>query len=229
MRLAVAYYRVSTQRQKESGLGLEAQNKAVYYYAKATSLRIEKEFTEAESGKNAKRPQLRKALQYCRKHNALLVIAKLDRLARNVAFISALMDSEIDFVAVDNPHANRFIKHVTAAWAEHERIEISIRTKAALAAAKQRGVKLGKNAAKLAEENKRLSEEFAQRMAPIIAQLRHEGITSVRKIAAELKLRRVKTFRGRYTWHKNSVYNLLIRLNASEYHKSAKLKHRSSQ
>src|SRR5687767_7280094 len=98
MRLAVAYYRVSTQRQKESGLGLEAQNKAVYYYAKATSLRIEKEFTEAESGKNAKRPQLKKALLYCRKHKALLIIAKLDRLARNVAFISALMDSEIDFV-----------------------------------------------------------------------------------------------------------------------------------
>jgi DNA invertase Pin-like site-specific DNA recombinase len=213
MRQAVAYYRVSTKRQEESGLGLEAQKKAVFYYAKATGLKIVQEFTETESGKNSKRPKLKLALRQCRKQNALLVIAKLDRLARNVAFISALMESKIDFVAVDNPSANDFIKHVTAAWAQYERVEISNRTKAALAAAKAKGVKLGANANRLAQINKERSEDFVRRMQPIIETLRDEGITSIRKIAEELKCRRIKTFRGRYKWQRTSVYNLLLKLN----------------
>lgn len=217
MRQAVAYYRVSTKRQEESGLGLEAQKKAVFYYAKAIGLEIAQEFTETESGNNSKRPKLKAALRQCRKNSALLVIAKLDRLARNVAFISTLMDSEIDFVAVDNPNANRFIKHVTAAWAEYERVEISNRTKAALAAAKSKGVKLGANANRLAELNKERSEHFVRRMQPIIQALRTEGFTSIRKIAEELKRRRIKTFRGRYKWQKTSVHNLLKRINQGTY------------
>lgn len=212
MRQAVAYYRVSTKRQEQSGLGLEAQRKAVFYYAKATGFVIAQEFTETESGKNPKRPKLKAALRQCRKNGALLVIAKLDRLARNVAFISTLMDSEVDFVAVDNPNANRFIKHITAAWAEYERVEISNRTKAALAAAKAKGVKLGAHANQLNQMNKERSEDFVRRMRPIIEALRSEGFTSIRKIAEELKRRRVKTFRGRFKWQKTSVYNLLLRL-----------------
>lgn len=212
MRQAVAYYRVSTKRQGESGLGLEAQRTAVFYYAKATGLEIVQEFTETESGKNPKRPKLKAALRQCRKNGVLLVIAKLDRLARNVAFISTLMDSEIDFVAVDNPNANRFIKHITAAWAEYERIEISNRTKAALAAAKAKGVKLGTNANRLAQINKERSEDFVKRMQPVIEMLRTEGFASIRKIAAELKRRRIKTYRGRYKWQKTSVFNLLRKI-----------------
>lgn len=212
MRLAVAYYRVSTRRQEVSGLGLDAQRQAVSYYVKATELHVVQEFTERESGRKSSRPIMKKALAYCRKHKAMLVIAKIDRLARNVAFISALMESKIPFVAVDNPHANDFIKHVQAAWAEYEREQISKRTKDALAAAKARGVQLGKNAQNLAKQNKQLSAEFVKKMAPIIEQLREEGITSIRKIAEQLKLRRVKTYRGRYTWQKTSVFNLLQKL-----------------
>lgn len=213
MRLAVAYYRVSTRRQETSGLGLEAQRQAVCTYVKATALHIVQEFTERESGRKTSRPVMKKALAYCRKHKAMLVIAKIDRLARNVAFISSLMESKIPFVAVDNPHANDFIKHVQAAWAEYEREQISKRTKDALAAAKARGVKLGQNAATLAQKNRDLSSAFVHHMMPVIERLRQEGITTVRAIAKELKRRRIKTYRGRYTWHKTSVHNLLCKIN----------------
>src|ERR1700732_1524835 len=138
----IAYYRVSTGRQGASGLGLEAQRAAVYRHIGAGQLAAE--YTEVESGKkHTNRPQLLTALQECRRKKATLVIAKLDRLGRNVAFISALMESGADFVCCDNPHANRLMLHMLAAFAAHEREQISQRTKAALAAAKARGVKLG--------------------------------------------------------------------------------------
>lgn len=138
----IAYYRVSTDRQGVSGLGLEAQRSAVNHYVSAGVLLSE--YTEIESGKqHQNRPQLHEALHECRRRGATLVIAKLDRLGRNVAFISALMESGTDFVCCDNPHANRLMLHMLAAFAEHEREQISQRTKAALAAAKARGAKLG--------------------------------------------------------------------------------------
>jgi DNA invertase Pin-like site-specific DNA recombinase len=139
----VAYYRVSTDRQGRSGLGLEAQQKAVRDYLDGGAWEIVAEFVEVESGKRADRPELARALDACRKHKARLVIAKLDRLSRNLAFIATLMDSGVEFVAVDNPHANKLTIHILAAVAEHEREMISERTKAALAAAKARGKKLG--------------------------------------------------------------------------------------
>ena len=134
--LFVAYYRVSTDRQGRSGLGLEAQRAAIRgYLGQATP---SAEFTEIETGKRNDRPELERALALCRKRKAKLVIAKLDRLSRNLAFIAALMDSGVEFVAVDNPHATRLTLHILAAVAEHAREMIAERTKAALQAAKAR-------------------------------------------------------------------------------------------
>ncbi len=139
----IAYYRVSTARQGRSGLGLEAQRAAVREYLNGGRWRLIDEVTEVESGKRSDRPELARALAACRVHNATLVIAKLDRLARNVAFIANLMEARVDFVAVDMPEANRLTVHVLAAIAEHEAAAISARTKAALSRAKARGTRLG--------------------------------------------------------------------------------------
>jgi len=139
----IAYYRVSTERQGQSGLGLEAQQAAVEDYLDGGSWELIESYTEIESGKRNDRPELARAMAACKKHKATLVIAKLDRLARNVAFVAGLMESGVDFVAADNPHANKLMVHLLAAFAEHERDQISARTKAALGAAKARGVQLG--------------------------------------------------------------------------------------
>jgi DNA invertase Pin-like site-specific DNA recombinase len=139
----VAYYRVSTERQGRSGLGLEAQQKAVRDHLNGGDWKLVGEFTEVESGKRSDRPKLAEALKACRVRGATLIIAKLDRLARNVHFVSGLMESGVEFTAVDFPQANRLAVHILAAVAEHEAKMISERTKAALAAAKARGVKLG--------------------------------------------------------------------------------------
>jgi DNA invertase Pin-like site-specific DNA recombinase len=139
----VSYLRVSTARQGISGLGLEAQRAAVAGFLDGGDWTLVQEVLEVESGKRNDRPALATAIKLCRKHRATLVIAKLDRLARNVAFISNLMESGVEFVAVDMPQANRFVVHILAAVAEQEAEAISTRTKAALAAAKARGTKLG--------------------------------------------------------------------------------------
>ncbi len=131
---AVAYYRVSTQRQGASGLGLDAQREAVRVYLAGNGWPPVTEFTEVESGRKNDRPELAKAVAACKLYGAVLVVAKLDRLARNVAFVSALMESGVDFVAVDFPMANRLTVHILAAVAEHEAGMISAWTKAALAA-----------------------------------------------------------------------------------------------
>jgi DNA invertase Pin-like site-specific DNA recombinase len=135
----VAYHRVSTARQGESGLGLEAQRQANLTYLNGGAWEMVGEFVEVESGKNSDRKQLAAALEACRKHKAKLVIAKLDRLSRNLAFIATLMESGVEFIAVDNPHANKLTVHILAAVAQHEREMISERTRAALQAAKARG------------------------------------------------------------------------------------------
>src|ERR1700683_5698599 len=137
----IAYYRVSTARQGKSGLGLEAQKQAVQ--AHLNGEKPLSEFTEVESGRRSDRPQLAAALAACRVHRAVLVIAKLDRLARNVAFVSSLMEAGVEFEACDFPQANRLTIHILAAVAEHETRMISDRTRAALSAAKSRGTVLG--------------------------------------------------------------------------------------
>lgn len=197
----VAYYRVSTDRQGRSGLGLEAQQKAVRDYLNGGAWEIAGEFIEVESGKRSDRPQLAKALETCRRHKARLVIAKLDRLSRNLAFIATLMESGVEFVAVDNPHATKLTIHILAAVAEHEREMISERTKAALAAAKARGTRLGTPDPKGAVERmgaalKARTSQFAANVVPIIRELQTAGYASHNAIAGQLNARRVPTARG---------------------------------
>jgi DNA invertase Pin-like site-specific DNA recombinase len=204
----IAYYRVSTQKQGTSGLGLEAQRNAVVDYLNGGRWELIAEFTEVESGKDADRPELAKALGLCRIHNATLIIAKLDRLARNVAFISNLMEAGVEFTAVDFPQANRLTVHILAAVAEHEAAMISARTKAALAAAKARGVVLGGDRAGIiASQNpKGVKASAAVRQAkarkravdllPVIQSIRSEGANSLHQIAHTLNSRAIPAPRG---------------------------------
>jgi len=211
----VAYYRVSTDQQGASGLGLEAQRKAVKTYLDGGPWRLVAQHTEVESGKRTDRPELAKALAACRKHKAKLIIAKLDRLSRNLAFIATLMDSGVEFIAVDNPHANKLTIHILAAVAQHEREAISERTKAALAAAKARGKKLG--GPRLAQARKKsiaarsaAADTFAANLRPIIEQIRASGISSLRGVAKALNARGVRTARGN-EWTAMQVSNVLER------------------
>ena len=214
----VAYYRVSTERQGRSGLGLEAQQAAVRGFTKGGE--IVAEVIEIESGKRNDRPKLAEALRLCRLHKAMLVIAKLDRLARNVHFVSSLMESGIEFVAVDFPQANRLTVHIMAAVAEHEAAMISARTKAALAAAKARGVKLGGdrgNIRAIAAEGRRTASQRraanadrrAADVAPVILELKAAG-TSLRGIAAALVARGIPTAQGG-VWSAVQVSRVLAR------------------
>lgn len=213
----IAYYRVSTDRQGRSGLGLEAQREAVTSYLNGGNWQLLDEFVEVESGKrDDNRPQLAAALAACRKHRATLVIAKLDRLSRNVAFIANIMESKAEFIAVDQPFANRLNLHILAAFAEHEREQISIRTKAALAAKKAQGVKLG-NRTNLAEAQakggaavRREADRFAANIMPIIQQIQRAGLTSYNAIAKALNDRGVKTAKGG-TWAAATVRNIVLR------------------
>ncbi len=211
----VSYFRVSTDKQGASGLGLEAQREAVARHVASAGGRIVARFEEIESGKKDDRPQLAAALAECRARHATLVIAKLDRLARRVSFISALMESGVDFVACDNPHATRLTIHILAAVAEHEREMISARTKAALAAAKARGVKLGNP--RLAEARARaLATRHPQPPAPellaLITGLAAQGC-SLREIARRLNALALRT-RRRKQWYSGTV-RAALELNAS--------------
>lgn len=197
----VAYYRVSTDRQGRSGLGLEAQQKAVRDDSNGGAWELVGEFVEVESGKNADRPELARALDTCRKYKARLVIAKLDRLSRNLAFIATLMEAGVEFIAVDNPHASKLTLHILAAVAEHEREAISERTKSALAAAKARGTRLGTPDAAGAVKRMHAAlgvktARFAANVLPIIREVQAGGHASNNAIAAQLNARKVTTARG---------------------------------
>jgi DNA invertase Pin-like site-specific DNA recombinase len=219
----VVYLRVSTQRQGASGLGLEAQRAAVAAFVAQRGGQVLAERVEVESGKRADRPQLAEALAEAKRAGAVLLIAKLDRLARNVAFIAGLLEAGVEVQACDMPEANRFLLHVMAAVAEHEAAAISARTKAALAAAKARGVKLGWSIPERAEEARAASaaaaerrqaeaDRFAGQVGPLAAALAAEG-RSLRAIAAELNGRGIATPRGK-AWQAASVKNLLERVAA---------------
>lgn len=216
----IAYYRVSTARQGRSGLGLEAQRHAVHTYLNGRQSSLAAEFLEIESGKRSDRPQLAAALAACRLHRATLVIAKLDRLARNVAFVSALMESGVDFVAVDFPTANRLTIHILAAVAEHEAHAISERTKAALAAAKARGVRLGGYKGRTGTEadceraraaQRALADQRASDLTATIHAIQREGHGSLRSIGRELIRRGIPTSRGG-GWSASQVSNVLRRI-----------------
>src|SRR3954463_13250358 len=185
----IAYYRVSTDRQGQSGLGLDAQRSAVAGFVGARELVAE--FTKVESGKRNDRPQLAAALDLCRRRRAMLVIAKLDRLARNVAFIAYLMESGVEFTAVDMPAANKLTLHILAAVAEHEREMISQRTRAALAQARKRGVKLGRPDGDTRHMHTARSARVAAFRATVLPEIKRligQGM-SQRKVAAELNRR----------------------------------------
>jgi len=217
----VSYLRVSTAQQGRSGLGLEAQREAVISYLNGGSWELVEEIVEVESGKIKERPKLAEALRLCRIHNAKLLVAKLDRLARNVAFISALMESGVRFVAADAPEANELTIHILAAMAEYEAKAISQRTKVALAAAKARGTKLGGlrwNLASVSAQGRELALKVRQQRAakyatdilPVIEALKAEGAGSLRAIAEGLNSRHITTAQGG-NWSAVQVQRLLKR------------------
>lgn len=208
----VAYYRVSTDRQGRSGLGLEAQQEAVRSYLNGGDWQLIGEFTETESGRKDDRPALDQALALCRKRKAKLVIAKLDRLSRSLAFIARLMDAGVEFVAVDNPHANKLTIHILAAVAQHEREMIAERTKAALQASKARGTRLGSYGADhLAPALRAEAVERARELAPVVAEIRAAGASSLREIAAGLSARGILTAQGKQ-WTAMQVKRVLERV-----------------
>ena len=221
----VAYQRVSTVRQGMSGLGLEAQTNAIADYAAKRGATLLDSFVEVESGKDNDRPELGKALHLTKVTGATLVIAKLDRLSRNAAFLLTLRDSGVKFLAADMPDANELTIGVMALVAQQEREAISKRTRDALKVAKARGVKLGNpnGAAALLRANKgngasvaaikEAADQHAKALAPVIEALKAEGVTSLGGIADALNSRGMLTPRqGR--WHKSSVKNLRDRLTA---------------
>lgn len=218
-----AYYRVSTEAQGRSGLGLDAQRRAVQTLCESRGWSIAAEFTEIESGKRNDRPQLDAALSHTRLTGAKLVVAKLDRLSRDAAFTLNLRNSGVDFTCADNPDVNRLTIGLLAVINEDERERISERTKAALAAAKARGQRLGnpngaaalRRAAKgngaSVKAIKAGADEFADALRETIEGLKARGRCSLASIASELNAAHIKTTRGG-KWYPSSVRNLLSRL-----------------
>lgn len=214
----VAYYRVSTQKQGASGLGLEAQRAAVANFLNDGAWEMVAEFQEVETGKGAdalsKRPELRAALQACKKHGATLIIAKLDRLARNVHFVSGLLETGVEFVAADMPQANKVMIQMHSVMSEWERDQISARTKAALAAAKQRGVQLGlagpQNLRRNLEERKQIADKFAEGLKGVLRGFQAMGL-SQRQMVAELNASGLKASKGG-VWSLIQVQRILNRL-----------------
>lgn len=213
MQTLIAYYRVSTQAQGRSGLGLDAQRAAVEAFARTEGLQIVAEYHEVETGKGAdaldRRPHLAAALKEAKKIKAAICVAKLDRLSRDVAFIASLMAQKVPFIVASlGANADPFMLHIYAALAEQERRMISERTKVALAGAKARGVKLGNQAQ--ADRNRVNAEQRAQLMVPLFAEL--TGL-SARAIAAELNARKIATPTGR-PWSAKTVIRVRERLAA---------------
>jgi DNA invertase Pin-like site-specific DNA recombinase len=217
----ISYLRVSTDRQGKSGLGLEAQRASVTDFLNGGRWKLIKEFVEVESGKRADRPQLEAALAACRLHGAKLVIAKLDRLSRDAHFLLGLDKAGVDFVAADMPNANRLTVGIMAMVAEEERRMISTRTKAALAAAKARGTKLGGNrgvkpTAKMREQAKAVRQQRADvraaDIAPTVKALQAAGATSLRAIAAKLNEQGIPTARGQGVWSAVQVARVIERM-----------------
>lgn len=212
---AIAYYRVSTQQQGQSGLGLEAQRACVESLAEREGFEVMTEFVEVETGTRKRtRPELNAAIQKARESDAILLIAKIDRLARNVHFLSGLMESGIEFIACDMPQADKFTIHIMVALAEREAELISQRTRDALAVAKERGVKLGnpenltnEARAKGAQVNQNKAQTFYNQVAPYIHLLRRDGL-SYRKIASRLNAEGHRTRRNKL-WSVAQVQNVV--------------------
>lgn len=220
MKPVISYLRVSTNGQSRSGLGLEAQRHAVARFAEAEGFDITAEFVEVETGKGAdalsRRPELAKALAAAKRAGSSIVVAKLDRLSRDVAFVSGLMARRVPFIVAElGPNVDPFVLHLFAAVAERERAMISERTRAALAAAKERGVKLG--GPKLAEAQQKSmqvrvtqADAFAANVLPVIRDIEASGVKSLRQIAVALNARGIATARGG-TWTAVQVTDIINR------------------
>jgi len=220
-RTLISYLRVSTSRQGRSGLGLEAQRTTIAQFAAAHGFTITAEYLEVETGKGAdaleRRPQLTAALAQARKLKCAVIVAKLDRLSRDVAFISGLMAQRVSFIVAElGADADPFMLHVYAALAEKERALISARTKAALQAKKAAGARLGNRtnlmeAATLgAAANAAQANAFAANVLPVVKSIQASGVTSLRGIASTLNARGIRTARGG-DWHAQTVKQTLIR------------------
>jgi DNA invertase Pin-like site-specific DNA recombinase len=219
-KVLVGYFRVSTGRHGRSGLGLEAQREAIRVFAADSDYEIAREFIEVESGTGAealeRRPQLAAALEDARRRRCAIVVAKLDRLSRDVAFISSLVSHRVRFIVTElGEQADPFTLHLFATLAEREAAVISARTKAALAAAKARGVQLGgpklARAREIALENiKANADRSAANVLPVIKEIMRAGATSLRDVAEALNARGIPTQRGG-RWHPQSVANVLAR------------------
>ena len=212
----IAYFRVSTVAQGRSGLGLEGQQAAVASFLLTQDHELIASFTEVESGKNADRPQLTAALALAKRQKAKLIISKLDRLSRNLCFLANLIESSVEIVIADMPTANRLTIQLMAVVAEHEARMISERTKAALAAAKARGVILGNRASLIAAQPLardvivKHADQHADNVIPTLIQIVKSGVRSVHVMAEQLNQRGVKTARGGQ-WHGTTILNLIGR------------------
>ncbi len=219
----VSYLRVSTDKQGASGLGLEAQREAIDRHVRAEGGKLLSEHIEIESGKKNDRPEIAKALAAARAKRATLIIAKLDRLARNLHFVTGLQEAGVDFIACDNPHATKLMVHMLVAFAEHEREQTSIRTTAALAAAKARGVRLGnprlkagdKSSAQAAANAKsRKARRRAGELMPFIEAAQKAGCLTLGQIAEAMTARGIKTPGGGSDWTATTVRRVMKKATA---------------
>jgi len=213
----VTYLRVSTDKQGIAGLGMEAQRKAVEDLAAARGAEILAEFSEVESGGKNDRVELEKALDLCRRKKAALLVARVDRLARSVFLVASVLESGVELVAADMPEADEFTIDIIAAVGQKVRRDISTNTKAALAALKAKGKKLGsKNIRAVAAAGRAArtvkANENAENVYPVIERIKSFGITSLRGIAQELTERKIETPSGRPTWHPQQVKLIIDRI-----------------
>src|SRR4029078_325740 len=216
----ITYIRVSTSQQGRSGLGIEAQRQALAHFAKSEGFTVTREFVEVETGKGAdaidRRPQLKAALASARKQRCEIAVAKLDRLSRDVHFISGLMAHKVPFLVAElGPDVDPFVLHLFAALAEKERALISTRTQQALAAAKARCIMLGNQKLHVARKSavkavKAEADRYAANVLPVIRAAQKAGARTLRDMASVLNARGVPTARGGQ-WHPKSVSNILGR------------------
>jgi DNA invertase Pin-like site-specific DNA recombinase len=213
MKTVISYYRVSTQKQGIDGYGMAAQKEIVTRYVTGQNASVIAEFAEVETGKNDARPELEKALAMVKKHKATLVIAKLDRLSRNAAFLLALQNAGCDFVCCDCPNADKFTIGILALVAQRERELISERTKSGMKIAKERGARIGTqnpeaSVAAMTAGARVAKTAFASKMAPIVAEIRSSGVDTLQGVADCLNRRGYGTRTGKQ-WFPSTVRNLI--------------------